>query len=290
MAAEVPSRGVPRRGAARAGPPAPARAAPPGRCGSRTRSPRRRGGRPRRPTWTVVSSWPATTCALVTTTPSPATQPLPCTPEPAGRAEHAGPRCGPPRAPPGRGRSSQFGRPARPASGPSICGNGSKRASACRIGPDGGSTLVQLAEDRRPLDRLAQLARARRLERDRAADPDEPEPERRHQQPRRRSRPARPRRSPMPVAQAEAEQLERRGEDRRPRAARRPARTAARRASCEPSSSSSGPSREPRNAPAGEPGQRQRPYDQPLGVAPDRHQHREGDDDPVQGGHAPKAR
>ena len=37
---------------------------------------------PSPPTCTVVSSWPATTWALVTTIPSPATQPLPCTPSP----------------------------------------------------------------------------------------------------------------------------------------------------------------------------------------------------------------
>ena len=61
------------------------------------------------------------------------------------------------------------------ACGPSIVGNGSKRAKARRIGPEGGSTALS---SRRIAERwigVAQVARAGGLERDRAADPDQQE-------------------------------------------------------------------------------------------------------------------
>ena len=89
---------------------------------------------------TLVSVWPATTCALVTTTPSRATQPEPSTPSP-----HAVPRIFTTLAAAARtcgSRPIPFAGGATFASGPSILGNGSKRASAFSSGPDGGSALL----------------------------------------------------------------------------------------------------------------------------------------------------
>jgi hypothetical protein len=66
---------------------------------------------------------------------------------------------------------------------------------------------VELLEDRRPLDRLAELAGTRRLERHRARDPDEEEPQARDE----RAAAEAVERSEavaQPVSQVEAEQLE----------------------------------------------------------------------------------
>ena len=100
--------------------------------------------------------------------------------QPARGAEHAAPRCGRRARTCGSRAIFEFGGGTF-AAGPRIDGNGSKRASAWRIGPDGGSTAFSSLEDLRALDRLAQLARARRLERHRARDPDEEQPEAGHQ-------------------------------------------------------------------------------------------------------------
>ena len=94
------------------------------------------GGRP--PTWTAVSLSPATTCALVTTRPGATTQPLPSIPRPHAvpttrttlPAAERTPRAA--RIPGAGGETS--------AAGPWTDGSGSKRASAWRIGPDGGSS------------------------------------------------------------------------------------------------------------------------------------------------------
>ena len=99
---------------------------------------------------TRVSSWPATTWALVTTTPGAATQPEPSTPTP-----HAVPRIlttlsraaatSGSRAIAARGGGTR-------ASGPSIRGNGSSARSVLSSGPVGGSTALSRAQDRRALD------------------------------------------------------------------------------------------------------------------------------------------
>ena len=91
---------------------------------------------PSPPTCTVVSSWPATTWAFVTTTPLPATQPLPCTPRPQA-VPSTRTTLRPARRTSGSRAMAESGGGTFGA-GPSISGNGSKRASACRIGPDGG--------------------------------------------------------------------------------------------------------------------------------------------------------
>ena len=82
------------------------------------------------------------------------------------------------------------------AEGPSMLGTGSKRASALKSGPDGGSSSLSEAQRRGPLDLRAQRrAHARRLERH-GADHAAPAPPRSPAQPlppRRRCRaPARP--------------------------------------------------------------------------------------------------
>ena len=117
--------------------------------------------------WTVVSSWPATTCAFVTITPSPAIQPEPCTPRPQA-VPSTRTTLSPPPAPRDRGRSWSPAA-ARRGAGPVICGSGSKRASAFRIGPEGGraafsrwriSELLDVAREARA--RPASAARPRR--------------------------------------------------------------------------------------------------------------------------------
>ena len=98
------------------------------------------GWRPR--SSTRVSFCPATTCALVTTSPAPATQPEPSTPEPARVAEDLHDASPPPHARPPRARSPRVGAGTR-ASGPSMRGNGSSRASASISPLDGGSTALR---------------------------------------------------------------------------------------------------------------------------------------------------
>ena len=122
-------------------------------------------------------------------------------------------RCRPPPGPPGRARSSRWAGGTF-ADGPRIEGNGSKRASAWRIGPDGGSAAFSSLQDRRALDRLAQLARAGRLERHGPAIQTRNRPEARDEH-----AAAHPVEQPEalaePLAQVEAEHLEARGEDAR---------------------------------------------------------------------------
>ena len=88
--------------------------------------------------WTMTSpSVPATTWAFVTTTFGATIQPEPSIPRP-----QALPRmrtvlfCA--RRTPGLPRIAVSGRPIVVVDGPSIAGSGSKRASACSTGPDGG--------------------------------------------------------------------------------------------------------------------------------------------------------
>ena len=136
-----------RRRASRAGPPGPtpvSAADSPGTlrmatslCGSnRTACAARPGPTP--PTWTAVSVSPATTWALVTTRPGAPHPSAALHPEPAGGAEHADDAAGGPLHPragedPGDGDGTS-------AAGPWTDGIGSNRASALRIGPDGGSS------------------------------------------------------------------------------------------------------------------------------------------------------
>ena len=93
------------------------------------------------PISTVVSCSPATTWALVTTTSGAATQPGALDRQPAGGAEHAHDAARGAPAPRRCARSRLRAR-RRPATGPVIDGSGSSRASAFRIGPDGGSTWL----------------------------------------------------------------------------------------------------------------------------------------------------
>ena len=99
----------------------------------------RRGPTPR--SCTAVSSSPAMTCALspraVARDPARALDA-----QAAGRAQDPHDAAGRRSRPPDRARSPRAA-PARRPSGPSMCGNGSKRASALRIEPDGGSTALR---------------------------------------------------------------------------------------------------------------------------------------------------
>ena len=143
----------------RGAPAARAPAAPRCRCAGRTRPrvrvERRARGRAAAPR---VSSWPATTCALVTTSAVARHPARALDAEPARGAEdlhHAGrppPRTCGSRAMPARGGATR-------ASGPSMRGNGSKRASALSSGPDGGSAVVEPLEDLRALDLVARRRR-----------------------------------------------------------------------------------------------------------------------------------
>ena len=143
---------------------------------------------------------------------------------------------------------------------------------------------VELTEDLRALDRLAQLARPGGVERHRAAHPGQQQAQAAHQQGA-RSPSSRPRRSPEPAAQAKAEQLEEGRPGCRPRGSPRRAPTAARRATRRPRPAPAARAGSRGRRPAGEAGEREGADDQTLGVAPGGHEHREGDDDPVEGGH-----
>ena len=171
--------------------------------------------------------------------------------QPACRAEHLHHAAARRRAPGGRARSPSRAR-RTPGAGPSIVGNGSKRASALSSGPDGGSTALS---SWRITERWIGSRSSRapgRLQRDRADDPGQPEPEAAHEH-----RPADPveHAEPVPeaVAQVKAEHLEPRGEQPAQQQRSREREQRRVRASCEPSSSSSGPSREPASAPAAKP-------------------------------------
>ena len=145
------------------------------RChrGGRSRSRRRRGPGGLPPTWTVVSVSPATTWAFVTTMPGAATQPLPSMPRP-----QAVPRTlttlPPASLTPRVARIPRVGG-GTSASGPRTEGSGSNPRERVQEWPRRRQQPVQLPEDRRPLDVVAEHGRAGRLERDRADDPRDPE-------------------------------------------------------------------------------------------------------------------
>ncbi len=283
MAAASP-RGASCRGwAGRAGRPARAPGAGPGRCAGRTRSPRRPPRGPSPASCAVVSSWPATTWAFVTTTPFPASQPLPCTPSP-------------------QAVPSTFTTLAPGTTHVRVAGDGRIGPSHARIGTldlrervepreraDDRARRrqvgVQLGEDRGALDRLPQVARPRRLEGHRPADPRQAEAQRRHQ-----SRAAEPvehaEALAEPVAQAESEHLERRGHDaaHEQRPQQREHRGVGRARTL---LEELGAHARAHHGARGEAREGQRPHDQALQVAPYRHQGHEGDDDPIDSGHAP---
>ena len=85
----------------------------------------------------MVSSCPATTWAFVTTRPSAASQPLPCTPSPQAVPSTLT-TLRPARATSRSRAILESGGPT-PGSGPSMRGNASKRASAFSTTPEGGS-------------------------------------------------------------------------------------------------------------------------------------------------------
>ena len=117
-------------------------------------------------------------------------------------------RCAAAPRPPGRARSPPAAA-ARRASGPRCAGNGSKRASALRSGPDGGSTALSARRIAGALDVAAQLSTAGRLQRDRAGDPGQPERRSPRSAARRaRRRPRRARGCAQPPPQPRAEALE----------------------------------------------------------------------------------
>ena len=186
----------------------------------RTRSPRRPAGALAAAPGPSCRPGPATTWAFVTTTPSPATQPLPCTPSPQA-VPSTFTTLRRPRAHVGvaRDRASRARR--TPGSGPSICGNGSKRASALSIAPRRRQAVVQLARGS-PSAGSARAARARPAS---GAPPPRRSRRGRGRAPPPAPRPPSPSSTPEPlaepVAQAEAEHLERRGEDAARPAARR---------------------------------------------------------------------
>src|SRR4051794_12617907 len=97
------------------------------------------GWRPR--SSTRVSVWPATTCALVTTKPSPATQPEPSTPSP--QAEPSTLTTLSAAAFTAAARAIEAVGARTLASGPSMRGNGSSRASASISPFDGGSSAFR---------------------------------------------------------------------------------------------------------------------------------------------------
>ena len=115
---------------------------------------------------TRVSSWPATTCALVTTTPGSATQPEPSTPTP-----HAVPRI----FTTARGRRAPRGRLRSPAAAAARAPRTVdarervERAQRVEQRPGRREHRVELAQDRRPLDVAPDVRR--RLQRDRAEHP-----------------------------------------------------------------------------------------------------------------------
>ena len=137
--------------------------------------------------------------------------------------------------------------------GPAIDGSGSRRASALRIGPDGGSSTLS---SRRIAERWmsrAQLVLVRRLRDDRRDDPHDAERQRRAEQ-----RPEQPvqradvrERSARGARESPGPPCPRRG-SRRP-AARRPGRARAHTARPSLRCSSRGARRVPRNAPMANP-------------------------------------
>ena len=164
---------------------------------------------------------------------------------------------------------------------PGCAGNGSTRASAFRIGPDGGSSSFSRL---RIAERWMSCRSSRAPGVCSATAPaiqTRPEPERRDQH------------GAADAVDAPRAARRRSGAGCRrppPRARSRPApptisapmrRRAARRASSIPPRAAAAPSRLPANAPAAKPGQRERAHDQALRVAPERHQRDERDDDPV---------
>jgi hypothetical protein len=147
--------------------------------------------------------------------------------------------------------------------------------------------LVQLAEDRRALDRLAQLGRPGRMERHGARDPHEPQPEARHQH-----RPGHAVEHAEPLAQAvaqvEAEQLEPAGQDAadQQRSDQGEQRRVGR---LRPLLQEHRPKPGTQKRAAREADERERPYDQALGIPPNAHQARKSDNDPVERRHRREA-
>ena len=172
---------------------------------------------------------PATTWALVTTSPGAATQPLPSIPSPQAVPNTRTTLRRAARTEPSR-RIARVGVETS-ADGPCTDGSGSNRASALRIGPDGGQQPIELAQDRRALDVGAQRQRPRGLQRHRAHDPGDPEPDaggqHRAEQAVDRLQSRQPQRRPG----ARADPLQAAGQHPADQQRRRPARTAARTAS-----------------------------------------------------------
>ena len=198
----------PRRASAR--PPSdPARAGPRGRCAGRRRPRARRArvgaraaapacpsGRRRRARWSPRA-------------PGPATQPEPSTPSPHAlprifTTESAAATTPAARAIPAVGAGTR-------ASGPSMRGNGSSRASASISPLDGGSDRVEVLQDRRALDLAPRLAAVG--ERQRAEHPRDPEPDARGQHGAQRTVDGGRRRRSHPPAQSRAHPLEAERED-----------------------------------------------------------------------------
>ena len=218
-------------------------------CGSK-RTARASSFAPVPRSWTTVSCSPATTCALVTTTPSPATQPEPSTPRPHAvpstrtRLPAAARTCG-------SRAIREVGACTSPTPGPPIRGSGSKRASALRMKPDGGRTSLSAR-------RIADRWMSRRSPSPGVCSSTEPaiqtSPSARTA-PRAAPRPPSSARTPgsrtadrsaVPATSSAVAQTE-------PRITAPPSANSGAYGECEPSDSTSGPMRLPRKAPAPNP-------------------------------------
>ena len=231
-----------------------------------------------------MSSCPATTCAFVTTSPFPATQPEPSTPSP-----HAFPRIfttlsAAARTPSARAIDA-VGAGTR-ASGPSMRGNGSSRASASISPLDGGSHVLSWRRIVGALDLAPRLAAVG--QRQRAQHPRDPEPDARGQDGAGMPSSAvaagdrtRPRnRAPMPF-ESDREHHPRDQRTDQPEG-RRPRRAAA-------VVEQQRPDARPHPGADGEPDQRERARDEALRPAEQAEQHHDAHDQPVDAGHAIRA-
>ena len=168
------------------------------------------------------------------------------------------------------------------AAGPRTDGSGSNRASALRIGPDGGSNWLSSREDRRALDVASQRLRAGGLQRDRADDPGDPEPDAGGQ---RGAEQAVDRAAARAAASADArahpDALRSRWRARRPPAARRSGRTAARTANATRSAAAAARGACRGTRPSANPTSDKHPDDEALQIAVEGEQRGEADDHPV---------
>ena len=285
-AAEVPGFAFTCRAQRRRAADARARAGSRGRCcGSNQIGLRVDATGPSPPSWTVVSSWPATTCAFVTTIPSPG-RPSRCPATPSPQAVPSTRTTLRPAA-----RTSRVAGDLRVrrrhvrGAGRGSAGTGRSARARCRIGPDGGSAAFSLwriserwigsRSSRAPGVWSATAPAIQTRTSPRQATSTAAAHAVHHAELLRE--PPRCRWKPSHLEHRREHRAEHQRPDQRERAARR--------ASASPSLRSSGPSREPRNAPRA----RTRPATAPPAIRPwpkpqTAISDGEGDDDPVEAG------